>query len=341
MKRLILAVCITVTLSVPCLAQEVETEGTFSLEGTLWRMHEISIVTFPPFLDYSIESIGFHQGVAYVCDEYYGCHPRNNFTVIESPLGAIGMAVNPFLLSVLMETHIYLPNGSGFMSAFAGGIRCVVPFLMFKIGYMFKVEDNWIPEETILDISPEYGLKGATVSCYISSSCTTFEKNPPVEIRFEPPDGLTVSNIDVVSDDGIYFDVAISVDAPAGTRRVIVLYDDGNKVVENSDVVFEVIPPGEILSVSPNQGAQGTTVTGVTIMTKDTYFEDFGVWRVILFPAAGLTISNLNVTSNTEIEFDLEIAVDAPVGKKEVYVVAGGRELWNSEVFFTVTEKSN
>ena len=131
-------------------------------------------------------------------------------------------------------------------------------FLMFKIGFMFRVEDNWIPEETILGISPEYGLQGATLTCFLSSSFTTFEQNPPVEIRFDPPDGLTVSNVDVVSDDGIYFDLAISVDAPVGTKRVIVIYDDGNKVVENSDVVFEVIPPGEILNISPNQGKQGT-----------------------------------------------------------------------------------
>ena len=94
------------------------------------------------------------------------------------------------------------------------------------------------------------------------------------------------------------------------------------------------------MSISPNQGEQGTTLTDVTIMTEDTYFEDYGS-KIIIFPTAGLAISNVNVISNTELEFDLEIAVDAPVGRRDVYVLSLGTYLWNSEVFFTVTEKTN
>ena len=95
------------------------------------------------------------------------------------------------------------------------------------------------------------------------------------------------------------------------------------------------------MSISPNQGEQGTTLTGVTIMTDDTSFYYYGFVDINFFPA-GLTISNVNAISNTQIEFDLEIAVDAPVGRRDVYVlVGGGKYLWNSEVFFTVTEKTN
>ena len=102
-------------------------------------------------------------------------------------------------------------------------------------------------------------------------------------------------------------------------------------------------PPGEIVSISPNQGEQGTTLTDVTIMGADTTFEDDGVSAILLMPPGGFTVSNINVISNTEIEFDLEIAVDAPVGSKSVIVTYddGIAYLYNSEVVFEIMEKTN
>ena len=102
-------------------------------------------------------------------------------------------------------------------------------------------------------------------------------------------------------------------------------------------------PPGQIMSISPNQGEQGTTLTDIQLTCIYTTFEDYGVSAIQFHPKDGLTVSNINVISNTEIEFDLEIAIDAPIGTKGISVVFdnGIDYLYNSEVVFEILEKTN
>jgi hypothetical protein len=135
-----------VMIATPCLAQEIETDGIFSIEGTLWRMDEIQFATIPPFVQRSTtDSIGFHQEVVYFCDEYRGCRPSDTFTVIESPLGTIGMIVSLSAWSVFIETHIYLRNGFGVVIGFGSMMHAGIPVLISHIGTVFKIEDNWTP----------------------------------------------------------------------------------------------------------------------------------------------------------------------------------------------------
>jgi hypothetical protein len=55
-----------------------------------------------------------------------------------------------------------------------------------------------------------------------------------------------------------------------------------------------------------------------------------------------LTVSNINVISNTKIECDLEIADDAPVGKNQIFVVFGvGKGSGMVSFIFVVMEKTN
>jgi hypothetical protein len=71
--------------------------------------------------------------------------------------------------------------------------------------------------------------------------------------------------------------------------------------------------PPEFVSVSPNKGEQGTTLTDVTVIGANTYFES-GV-DVNFSPFySGMSISNLRIISDTEIRFDLAIETDAPIG---------------------------
>ena len=102
-------------------------------------------------------------------------------------------------------------------------------------------------------------------------------------------------------------------------------------------------PPEEIVSISPNQGEQGTTLTDIQLTCIDTTFEDDGVSKILFFIPDGLTVSNINVISNTEIEFDLEIANDAPVGERQIYVVYtdSTQYVQNSDIVFEVLEKTN
>jgi hypothetical protein len=231
-----------------------------------------------------------------------------------------------------------------------GSTHLIIP--IFSISILNKAEDNWIPPEFIFLIGPSHGEQGTTLTdVNIWSTNTFFQENPPVEVIFDPPDGLTVSNINVKSNTTIGFDLEIAVDAPVGTKEIYVVYDDGKKVVECgentfADYGFEVTDPtpAQIMSISPNQGEQGTTLTDIQLTCIYTTFEDDGVGKILFHIPDGLTVSNIDVISNTVIEFDLEIANDAPVGERRIYVVyADGKQYVEVNPFysFIVTGKTN
>ena len=333
MKKTILVILIAVMISTPCLAQEVEPDGIFSLHGTVWQEYlGITILPIPgPGFDPTGNERYFYGGRVY---NSWGSYMGSYVDLL-----AFSFSFSYYFL--IYEIGIWFP-AVGIGTSIEGGLfHGIFPYL--RINLFNKIEDNWVPEETIDYIDPGYGAQGSIIGVELSSSYTTFKKNSPVEVIFDPPDGLTVSSIDVANDSWMFFDLEIAVDAPVGAKRVIVIYDEGRKVVENSDIVFIVAPPGEIVSISPNEGEQGTTLTDVTIMGADTTFEDDGVSAILLMPPGGFTVSNINVISNTEIEFDLEIAVDAPVGSKSVIVTYddGIAYLYNSEVVFEILEKTN
>ena len=335
MKKIIFVVLMTVMIATPCLAQEIAPEGIFSLHGTVWQEYlGITILPIPgmPGFDPTGNESYFYGGRVY---NSWGSY-------MGSYVDLLAFSFSFSYSFLICETGIWFP-AVGIGTSIEGGLfHGIFPYL--RINLFNKIEDNWVPEETIDSIYPSNGARGTTLTgVQISTSYTTFKKNSLVEVIFDPPDGLTVSSIYVANDSYMYFDLEIAVDAPVGAKRVIVIYDKGRKVVENSDIVFIVAPPGEIVSISPNEGEQGTTLTDVTIMGADTTFEDDGVSAILLMPPGGFTVSNINVISNTEIEFDLEIAVDAPVGSKSVIVTYddGIAYLYNSEVVFEIMEKTN
>ena len=74
------------------------------------------------------------------------------------------------------------------------------------------------------------------------------------------------------------------------------------------------------VSISPEEVQQETSVQMV-LTAKCTFFQDDGVDDIIISPSDGLTVSNITVKDNTTVEFDLEIAVDTPLGAKTVTVL--------------------
>jgi hypothetical protein len=100
--------------------------------------------------------------------------------------------------------------------------------------------------------------------------------------------------------------------------------------------------PPEFVSISPNQGEQGIILTDVTIKGVNTYFES-GVDAIMFYPTGyGTAISNIRTISNTEIQFDLEIATDAPIGFRVVRVKwDNGKESVTGYDAFEVLPKTN
>jgi len=77
-------------------------------------------------------------------------------------------------------------------------------------------------------------------------------------------------------------------------------------------------------SISPSEGSRESTVS-CTVTCFNTTFRDDPPVNVSFSPTTGtdLVVSGLSVVSNTEIEFDLEIAVEAELGEKIVTVTWG------------------
>jgi len=139
-----------VMLVTPCLAQEVETEGIFSVEGTLWRFCGIGFITFQPFVKIGCDDvIGFDQDTVYICSKTYGCNPTG-FTHIDSPLVSIVFDTYFEVGRVGFSLFILQPIGFGvFMSSSFrwGDLTPGLPIFAAQTGILFKVDDNWTPPE--------------------------------------------------------------------------------------------------------------------------------------------------------------------------------------------------
>ncbi len=66
---------------------------------------------------------------------------------------------------------------------------------------------------------------------------TTFQDDPPVTITFTPSDGLTISNISIISNTRIEFDLDVATNASTGPRSVTVTYDDGSQLIAGANVL--------------------------------------------------------------------------------------------------------
>jgi hypothetical protein len=223
MKKIILVVLMVIMVATPCLAHELETDGIFSIEGTVWRATYIF-----PLIDWMhIDDIGFYGGSVYWGDPKVWQQLPNSFYV-NALVVSFSTAIMGDSANFIISTCVMQPLGIGVITNI--GYDSLQGFMLFQIGILHKINDDWALPAQIIDISPYQGKPGTTLTnVTIKAIRTTFQDNPPVEIRFDPPNGLTVSNINVINDTEIVFDLKIAVDAPAGYRNVIVTYDNGNK----------------------------------------------------------------------------------------------------------------
>ena len=226
------------------LAQEVEPDGLFSIEGTRWRSCGVSSSIqfglgasgsgFNLNIGCSGNSYEFYEGKIYSCSSSGYCFLLPTSFYIDTPLVGIGLA-EPFTHSGL-DLLIMQPTGFGVYTSLYWGARWG-----FGTGILFKVVNNWPGSPKFDSISPNQGEQESTLILEITCVNTTFRDDGVNAIMFSPDDGLKINNITHKIIATLEFNLEIAADAPTGMKSVIVTYDDGSTSIVGSNV-FEVLP---------------------------------------------------------------------------------------------------
>jgi methionine-rich copper-binding protein CopC len=182
----------------------------------------------------------------------------------------------------------------------------------------------------ILSVSPYYGLQSATEDVEIVGLNTHFVQGTiggtGTQVLFGPQ--ITVNSVTVKSPTDLVANVTMSytnegvpTPTPFGWQSIYV--NTGSEMlVAGFDVYYAASNPfatPEILSVVPSSAQQGATVD-VTITGTLTNWVN-GTTEAIL--GAGVTVSNLTVTSTTTATATIAVSPTAPVGGNSVTMITG------------------
>ena len=179
------------------------------------------------------------------------------------------------------------------------------------------------PAPTLTTVSPSSGAQGTSVPVTLAG--TNFVSGANVAVS-NP--GVTVSNVVVVSAAQITATLSIAANATVGTANVSVTTAGGTSGTANFTITAGT-PPPTLTAVSPNTGAQGTSVP---VALSGTNFVS-GATVAVSNP--GVTVSNVVVVSAAQITATLSIGANAAVGTANVSVTTTGGT--SGTVNFTIT----
>jgi hypothetical protein len=141
-------------------------------------------------------------------------------------------------------------------------------------------------QPTLTSISPTSGVQATAVAVTLTG--TNFVSGATVSTTNS---GIAVSNVTVVSATQITATFNIAANATLGMTNVTVTTSGGT----SSPVVFTVLAPPTLTSISPTSGVQGTAVP-VTLAGTN-----FVSGATVSTTNSGITVSNVTVTSATQI----------------------------------------
>ena len=141
MKNITFAVLLVVMVATPCLAQEIEPDGLFSIEGTMWGGCFISLGTFKPFLIMGCDLTGFHQGTVYGCSGEGNCIPLPGSSYTDL------LVVSIFSVNTLHQSiyGILYPSGLGMTMSFVNSSDPTILAIRFGIRLEIKLDNNFSP----------------------------------------------------------------------------------------------------------------------------------------------------------------------------------------------------
>jgi hypothetical protein len=127
---------------------------------------------------------------------------------------------------------------------------------------------------------------------------------------------VTVSNLTVASSTDLTATIRVDATAAIGWRNLYV--NTGSEQVTGGFRIDGLDPI--IVGVTPSSGQQGQTISQVTITGQNTHFQQ-GVTQAIV--GAGITVSNLAVSSATAAIATIAISPTAPAGPNTVVMITG------------------
>ena len=152
------------------------------------------------------------------------------------------------------------------------------------------------------------------------------------------PDITVVGPVNVISPTHLQVVIDIDSNAALGYRQAFVNSSCSSCIPANPEqltigFLLDYPATSSLVSISPNTGAQGQALTGVTITGNLTN------WNSTTVPIVGLgiTVSNVNIIDATTATADIAISPTTPVGGRTVVMVTNNGSEVESGLSFSVT----
>ncbi|HYB76896.1 MAG TPA: hypothetical protein VEE85_01735 [Candidatus Bathyarchaeia archaeon] len=221
-------------------------------------------------------------------------------------------------------------------------MSALVFFVLCGTGYAQK------GPPTLISFAPAQAAAGSSVT--LTFNGTNFAPRS-MQLIFNPSQGITVTNLQVVSPMQISAQVQIAASAQPGNRQVILVDADHNLNSPTPFTITAATPPTQpctsaltpngacptqpqpaIREFSPLQGTQGSnvamTITGASFSPPAA---------LQFMPGSGITVQSATVTNANTIQAQLSIAPNASLGARGVVLVIGsGKTRVSASNTFTV-----
>ncbi|MCI0527182.1 MAG: right-handed parallel beta-helix repeat-containing protein, partial [Nitrospira sp.] len=165
------------------------------------------------------------------------------------------------------------------------------------------------PPPNIAAVVPAQGVQG-TASLLVAITGSDFQNGAMVSLEA----GITVNSVTFVSNTALGVNITIDATATPGFRVVTVTNPDTQSDTLNNGFEVLSLPIPIVISVSPNQGTQGTPSLLVAING-----ENFQDGATVSF-GEGITVNTTLVVSDILITVDIAIDLAAPIGFRDVTV---------------------
>ena len=187
---------------------------------------------------------------------------------------------------------------------------------------------------TVTDPNP------ATINAGVESTIALTVTDCPLvqgttTMQIEPADGTTITALTV---DSTQLTADINVDAAAfGSKRTLRVVT-GPEVAIGTEI-FKIFNP-QIVRVAPTRAYQNTPSIKFTVYGNDLTFDS---QSTISVSGDGVTVSNtvFDPLKSDQLSCSLAIAADAPVGKRDITVIAGTYTVTAAQAFSVISQSSS